>query len=144
SFEFRELADGRYLIRAHREGGGEALLEGVAVGSTNAVLTIVETGRIAGKVMLAGGGAPERFTVQARDRSSGLNREDQFFRSDGVFALHELPPGKYELMVSASQGSAQLDVELKAGENLDDLRIELAGKITVKGRLVDAITREPV
>src|SRR5690606_6472368 len=34
SFVLRDLADGQYLIRAYREGGGEAVLEGVAVGTS--------------------------------------------------------------------------------------------------------------
>ncbi|HVI03806.1 MAG TPA: carboxypeptidase regulatory-like domain-containing protein [Enhygromyxa sp.] len=144
AFELRELTDGKYIIRAYREGGGEALLEGVAVGTTDAVLTLVETGRIAGKVTLAGGGTPQRFAVSLRDRSAGLDRSDDFFRTGGAFSLRELPPGKYELTVTASEGSAQVTVELGSGQVVDDLAIELVSKVTVKGRLVDADTREPV
>lgn len=143
-FELRELAEGNYIIRAYREGGGEALLEGVAVGSTDAVLTLVDTGHIAGKVAIAGGGAPERFTIKLEDRSAGLDRKDDFFRTNGAFSLRELPPGKYELTVTSSAGSAQTKVELEPGAAVDDLVIELAAKITVKGRLVDADTRAPV
>jgi protocatechuate 3,4-dioxygenase beta subunit len=144
TFELRELAEGNYMIRAYREGGGEAVLEGVAVGSSDAVLTIVETGRIAGKVTLADGGAPERFVLTLRDRSAGFDRSDDFFRTGGAFSLRELPPGKYELTVSASEGSAKIDVELEPNAVIDDLAIELVGKVTVKGRLVDADTRAPI
>lgn len=144
SFELRELADGNYMIRAYREGGGEAVLEGVAVGSSDAVLTIAETGRVAGKVTLASGGAPDRFTVKLRDRSTGLDRSDDFFRTAGKFSLRELPPGKYEVTVSAREGSAQTEVVLESGQAVDDLVIELSNKVTVKGRLVDADTRAPI
>lgn len=144
AFELRDLAEGSYIIRAYREGGGEALLEGVALGTNDAVLTIVETGRIAGKVTLAGGGAPERFAVKLQDRGTGVERTDDFFRTGGAFSLRELPPGKYELVVSASEGSAQVVVELEPGAVIDDLAIELVNKVTVKGRLIDADTRAPV
>ncbi len=144
SFELTELAESDYLIRAYREGGGEALLEGIAVGTSDAVLTIVETGRIAGKVIDVGGGSPARFSVKASDRNAGLSRSDHFFRTDGAFSLSELPPGKYELIVSANEGSAKLDIDLGPGEVIDDLVIELVGKVTVNGRLVDANTGAPV
>jgi protocatechuate 3,4-dioxygenase beta subunit len=144
SFELRELAHGDYLVRAYREGGGEALLEGVAVGTSDAVLTIVETGRIAGKVITVAGDSPTRFSVNATDRNGGLSRSDRFFRTDGAFSLSDLPPGKYELRTSAGEGSAKLDVELAPGEVIDDLVIELVGNVTVKGRLIDAETGTPV
>jgi hypothetical protein len=43
-----ELGEGQYIVRAYREGGGEGLLEHVAAGSTGVLLTIGDTGQIAG------------------------------------------------------------------------------------------------
>jgi protocatechuate 3,4-dioxygenase beta subunit len=143
-FELRDLSEGNYLVRAYREGGGEALAEGISAGSRDVVLTIVETGSIAGKVTLAAGGSPERFEIKTRDRAAGFMRTDNFFRTEGAFALRELPPGRYELTFSTGKGSAKLEVELAAGEAVDDLEVELAAKVKVTGRLIDADTRAPV
>ncbi|KIG13085.1 hypothetical protein DB30_00550 [Enhygromyxa salina] len=144
-FELRELSEGTYMLRAYRKGGGEAIVEGVELGSSGVVLTIVETGQIAGKVVFADGQiSPERFEVQVTNKAAALSRGDAFFRTQGAFAMRELPPGTYEINVSATGGSAATTVELAPGASIDDLTIELQAKITVKGRLIDADTRAPV
>lgn len=144
AFTLRELSEGSYMIRAYRKGGGEAIVEQVALGSTGVVLTIVQTGQIAGKVVFADGGSPDRFTVQLTDKAAALSLSDGFFRTEGAFAMRELPPGTYQVSVSTTGGSAQTTVELAAGASIDDLTIELQGKITVEGRLIDADTGVPV
>lgn len=144
NFEVPELAEGEYIVRAYRKGGGEGLLENVAAGSTGIVLTIGDTGQLAGKVVLAGGGSPDRFEILVSDRAQGLDVRDDFFRTDGSFAIRELPPGTYEVHATASEGSVKTEVVLEAGQSIDDLQLELTSKITVEGRLVDADTRAPV
>jgi protocatechuate 3,4-dioxygenase beta subunit len=144
SFELAELAEGDYIVRAYREGGGEGVLEHVAAGSTGVEVVIAGTGELAGKVVLAGGGSPERFDVVASDRAQGLVRRDAFFRTDGGFVLRELVPGNYEVHATAPEGTAKTEVALAAGQSIDDLTIELVGKITVQGRIVDSDTRAPV
>lgn len=144
NFEVGELSEGEYIVRAYRKGGGEGLLEGVAAGSTGVVLTIGDTGQFAGKVVLAGGGSPDRFEIRVTDRAQGLDRRDDFFRTDGSFAIRELPPGNYEVHATASEGTTKTEVVLAAGQSIDDLALELTSKVTVEGRLVDADTRAPV
>ncbi|PRQ03191.1 carboxypeptidase regulatory-like domain-containing protein [Enhygromyxa salina] len=145
AFELRDLSEGSYMLRAYRKGGGEAIVEDVEVGASGVVLTIVETGQIAGKVVFAGGQtSPERFEVRVVDKAAAFTRRDSFFRSQGVFAMRELPPGTYEIAVSATGGAASTTVELAAGASVDDVQIELQAMITVTGRLVDADTRAPV
>jgi protocatechuate 3,4-dioxygenase beta subunit len=144
NFELTDLTEGEYLVRAYREGGGEGLHEDVAAGSTGVTLTIVDTGQLAGMVVLAGGGSPARFEVSAVDRTQSLWRTDDFFRTGGSFVLRELPPGNYEVHVTAPEGTADTEVVLTVGQSVEDLQLELASKITVQGRLVDADTRAPV
>lgn len=144
NFEISGLSEGDYVARAYREGGGEGLLEHVAAGSTGIVLTIVDTGHLAGRVVFADGGSPDRFEISVVDAAQGLRRGDDFFRTDGRFAIRELPPGTYEVHATAPEGSADTEVVLAAGQSIDDLTIELTSKITVEGRLVDADTRAPV
>jgi hypothetical protein len=130
------LRPGKYTLRAERRGGGEALLEHVAPGS-EAVLTMAATGRLAGTVTRAGGGAPEEFSVRLYDQKTGYRRNDNFFRTGGAWSFPELPGGEYELVVSAGEGTGTITTTLAPGEERTALRIELAGKVTVRGTVVD-------
>ncbi len=130
------LRPGKYTLRAERRGGGEALLEHVAPGS-EAVLTIAATGRMAGTVTRPGGGAPEEFSAMLRDTRTGYRRSDEFFRTGGAWSFPELPGGDYELVVSAGEGTGTMTTTLAPGEAQAGLRIELAGKVTVRGTVVD-------
>jgi protocatechuate 3,4-dioxygenase beta subunit len=143
-FELPELAEqGRYTIHATRKGGGEALAEQVAVGS-EVELAIGATGVLAGMVVLEGGGAPRRFQISASDRTTGVRENDRFLLTDGKWRLESLPPGTYEVAVDASEGNAKLTVELAEGAERTDLELVLTPRITVRGRLVDGQTGEPV
>jgi protocatechuate 3,4-dioxygenase beta subunit len=144
NFEIGDLAEGEYVARAYRGGGGEGLLEHVAAGSTGIELTIVDTGQLAGKVVLASGGSPDRFDISVVDLAQGLRHGDDFFRTDGSFVIRELPPGNYKVQATAPAGSAEIEVVLAAGQSIDDLNIELADNITIEGRIVDAETRAPI
>ena len=143
-FELGDLPEGRFIVRAYRKGGGEAIAEGVALGE-RAELVIAATGSLAGTVRLKGGASPERVSVTVTDRSQGLSRGDSFFRTDGVWSLGELPPGRYEITAQTAAATGELKaVELAEGQALDKLDLELAGPVTLRGRLVEAVTREPV
>lgn len=129
------LRPGRYTLRAERRGGGEALLEHVAPGS-DALLTIAATGRLAGTVTRPGG-APEAFSATLRERRTGYRRVDEFFRTGGAWSFPELPGGDYEVVVSAAEGTGTMTTTLAAGESRTDLKIALAGQVTVRGTVVD-------
>ena len=135
-FVVPNLRPGKYTLRAERRGGGEAVLEHVAPGS-EAVLTIAVTGSLAGVVTRPGGGAPEEFTATLRDRKTGYRRSDNFFRTGGAWSFPELPGGDYELVVSAGEGTGTISATLASGEAQTGLRVELAGKVTVRGTVVD-------
>ena len=144
NFELRELPEGRFVVRAYRKGGGEAIAEAVALGDS-VELVIESTGSLAGTARLDGGAAPERFTVTVINRAQSLRRSDSFFRTSGAWTLSELPPGNYEITAQAATATGSLAaVELAEGQTLDKLDLVLAGRVTLRGRLVDAHTREPV
>jgi hypothetical protein len=143
SFTIERLSAGRYVVRAHRRGGGEALLEGVELGSS-VELTIAATGSLGGRLVVPGGEPPERFSIRVEDTKQGISEGDLFFRSQGQWQLDELPPGSYRVTASGQAGTASIDVELAAGERRDDLELELEPLVTLRGRLVDIDTREPV
>ena len=135
-FTLTDLSPGKHTLRAHRKGGGEAILEHVESGS-DVVLTIAATGRMAGTVALAGGGAPEDFTIVLEDEKTGFRRNDQFFRTHGAWSLAELPAGKFKIKVGAGGGSAEVEATMTAGQDTTGVRIELVPKVTVRGTVVD-------
>ncbi|KIG17356.1 hypothetical protein DB30_03413 [Enhygromyxa salina] len=144
-FEISDLPEGKFVVRANRKGGGEALAEGVALGS-HVELMIASTGELAGTVALDDGSAPERFAVTVVDKGQAIRVRDQFFRTEGAWRFTELPAGSYEISVSASMGNAALEsaVTLGAGETRDGIELILTNKVTVRGRIIDLDTREPV
>jgi protocatechuate 3,4-dioxygenase beta subunit len=144
-FELDQLPDGRYVVGANRKGGGQAVLEDVALGS-HIELIISSTGELAGTVTLAGGGAPERFTISLADKAAGINLSDSYYRTDGVWHIREVPAGSYEITATASEGTTKLEpaITLGEGEVRENLELVLEPRVTVRGRLIDLETREPV
>jgi protocatechuate 3,4-dioxygenase beta subunit len=139
TFTLTKLSPGNYTVRAYRKGGGEAVAEHVAIGGT-AVLQIKPTGSVSGTVK----GAPEEMAVTARDLATGFSRRESYFRTDGRFAIHDLPKGKFKLSVTSAVGSAEIDLELGEGEQKTGVAIELAQLLTLTGRVVVHGTTTPV
>jgi protocatechuate 3,4-dioxygenase beta subunit len=135
-FTLEALSPGKHTLRAHRKGGGEAILEHVESGS-DVVLTIAATGRMSGTVALRGAGPPEDFTISVYDEQTGFRRNDSFFRTGGAWSLAELPAGTYKVKVGAGGGSAEVEAKMTAGEDTTGLRVELVPKVTVRGTVVD-------
>jgi protocatechuate 3,4-dioxygenase beta subunit len=143
NFTIDGLAPGRYMVHANRKGGGEALAEDVALGST-IELTITATGVLGGVVRVEGGSPPERFSVSLRDPAAGLYFSDSFFRTDGRWQLSELPAGSYEITVTSAIGDGKLAAVLEQGASITDLELVLESRVTVRGRLIDGDTQAPV
>jgi len=137
--------DATYVVGAFRKGGGEAVEDTIAPGD-DVVLTIVETGEIAGVVVVGKGGpAPERFKLTLRNEAEGLSRNDELFRSAGKFRMKELPPGTYVLVVDSPAGAARVEgIELATGEIKEELVVSLSPRVTVRGRVIDLDSREPI
>jgi hypothetical protein len=143
TFEVTELSAGNYVVRAYRKGGGDAVVEGVATGS-DVELVIEATGVLAGQVVLAGGGVLDEFELTITDKKAGYNHNESFFRTGGQFTVTQVPAGSFEITVDASHGSAKAEASLEEGEAKKDLKLELKGKVTVRGTVVDLHTGEPV
>lgn len=144
AFTCDELGEGQYTIRAYRKGGGEAITEHVEVGATGVALEIETTGSLSGTVVIVGGGVPDDFTVSAVDKTAGTRASDSFYKTDGRWSLREVPAGNFEISVTSSDGDAIINAELAAGQEIDGLKVELAPKVVVTGRLLDLETKEPV
>jgi protocatechuate 3,4-dioxygenase beta subunit len=143
TFVAEKLAPGKYTVHAHRRGGGEGVLEHVEIGSTVTV-TIAETASIAGTVKVASGRALDLFLVRVNDRESGLSREERFYRTGGAWRLAELPPGSYEIVGEASEGTDTEKLSLAQGENKTGVALVLEGRATLTGVVLDAREGKPV
>lgn len=93
--------------------------------------------------MLPGGGAPDEFSALVVDPVKGYRRTDTFFRTGGAWSFGELPAGTYNLQVTAGEGTRALDLSLGPGEEKTGVRVELVGKVTLRGRVV-GLGDEPV
>ncbi len=135
-FTLTALRPGKHTLRAHRKGGGEAIVEHVELGG-DITLTIAATSRLSGTVVMPGGPPPDEFSLQLSQKATGFSRRDTFFRTGGAWSLPDIPPGEFKLRINAGPATAELDVSVREGEDTLDLRIELAPKISVRGTVVD-------
>lgn len=142
TFTLSKLSPGAYTVRAYRKGGGEAIAEHVAVGTT-AKLQIRATGSIAGTVR-RGDGVPDELKVYVSSAATGFHREESFFRTDGRFVIREVPGGHYRITAEAAGGQKQVELELGEGEQRTGVAIMLDALVTLAGRLVEYGTTTPV
>jgi len=141
SFKLARLSPGSYTVLAQRKGGGEAFQEHVAVGSV-AKLQMKPTASIEGTAH-RDGGAPDELSVAIADPTTGFSRDEQFFRTGGAYALHDLPAGKFVLTYSAEGAQKQQTVTVAEGEHKTGVDIELDPLVTITGRVVELGTQTP-
>jgi len=144
TFALDELEVGKHTVSAMRKGGGEGVVEHVETGSTGVVIRLSEGGSIAGKVVLASGAVPKRFSIDLEDRKQAVHRRDSFFQTEGRFTLSDLPAGTYTVAASAAEGSSEGQVELGEGAKKNGIQLVLAPKVDVTGTVVDLQTGAPV
>ncbi|MDB4962955.1 MAG: hypothetical protein JWP01_2954 [Myxococcales bacterium] len=142
AFTVTSLAPGTYTLRAYRKGGGEAIAEHVATGAA-ARLEIKHTGSIGG-VTTREGGVPVEITVDLQDLKTGLLRSETFYRTEGRFAIHDLPAGHFHLTVTAEGGHKKLELDLADSEARTGVTVVLESLLTLTGRVVDLATKQPV
>ncbi|MBC8071764.1 MAG: PDZ domain-containing protein, partial [Deltaproteobacteria bacterium] len=144
SFTLDELEVGKHTLMAMRKGGGEGVVEHIETGASGVVITLGEGGTLSGKVVLASGGAPKRFSMTVQERSQGVWRNEDFFETGGVWKIADLPAGKYTVGVAAAEGSSDTEVELAAGAEKPGITITLTPKLDISGTIVDVETGAPV
>lgn len=143
AFTIGMLGPGSYTVLARRRGGGETRAKGVAPGDTIR-LVLPATGSVSGTVTFDDGSHPDDMTITVRDAPRELFRQETFFQTRGRFTLTDLTPGTLTLAVQTHGGLGVATVELAAGEREDGVDIRLDRSVTLRGRLVDAATRDPL
>ena len=142
-FTLGPFASGHYTLRAYRKGGGEAIAEHVAVGTT-ATLQIKPTGSIAGTVSRSDGSPPDEHDIIVNEPKTAFTRREHFFRTAGAFEIRDLPPGAFVLTAIAAGARKQLDVPLSEGEHKTGIAITLDATVTITGRVIEMISHQPV
>ncbi|MFZ6183719.1 carboxypeptidase regulatory-like domain-containing protein [Nannocystis pusilla] len=141
-FELSRLGDGNYTLVAQRRGGGEGSVEHVKTGS-EVEIKIADAGSVTGTVRIQGGGSPQEFEVTLHEPSTGWRTGDKFFRTGGVFRFPEVPQGSYRVIVEAAEGSSSTKASVSEGGRAE-VQVELLPLLTVRGRVLDARSGEPV
>ncbi|HEY4175919.1 MAG TPA: carboxypeptidase regulatory-like domain-containing protein [Kofleriaceae bacterium] len=139
AFTVTKLSPGNYTLRAYRKGGGEGVVEHVTVGTTNAKVQIHETGSIAGTA--TGGTPPDNVRIHLEDGKTGFSRDESFFRSNGAFEVHDLPPGHYKITADGESGHGQTELDLAGNENKTGVTIQIEQLLTLTGHIVDVRTK---
>ncbi|MGH1342540.1 MAG: carboxypeptidase regulatory-like domain-containing protein [Nannocystales bacterium] len=143
-FTVEGLSEGAYTVWAVRKGGGEGYAENVSSGADGVSIQLQPTGQILGTVTAASGGAPQRFKVTVNDETTGFSRRESFFATDGRFVIDEMPPGKFFVAASSTEGSGDTEVTLAEGASQAGVKVELQKMVAVKGRVVDLESGEPI
>lgn len=141
SFTVPGLAAGAYTLRAYRMGGGEAIAEHAATGST-VKLQITAPGSIEGTARHAG--APvASLSVSVRNPKTWFSRDEQFYQTAGHYIVRDLPAGHLQITVEADGARTQTEIDLAQGEHRT-VDVQLDDLVTVTGRVVEKGTTTPV
>ncbi len=130
TFTFRDLPEGTYMVRASGTRG-TALVENVAAGRRDVVISIPEPGSIVGTV--------EGFPAQTSVRAYSARERTELLTSvkEGAFELRNVPPGDYTVIaISAGDHATELATVAEGGTATVKLKARPSGAIA--GIVVDA------
>lgn len=142
SFTVPELPLATYSVRAFRTGGGDAVAEHVTLG-TSIRLQLRPTGSITG-VVRSWGSTLDELSIHVRDASVHYYRSERFFRTNGAFTIDNLPAGHFTVAAGAEGKEVQLELGLAEGEQKRGVELVLVPLVSVTGRVVDHLTKQPV
>jgi hypothetical protein len=121
--EFGGIAPGHYVLRQFQQQGSSDgprtatvdLTTNQTVDFTAASVAGVD---VSGKVVMASGARlPNRTRLSLVPPDGGSSRESTVVDADGAFALHSVPPGRYDVQIGAS--GAQLAVAQMAANGAE-------------------------
>lgn len=147
-FAFSSLMPGSYRVIASGEGlqslrsSSLRVEEGLEV--SMAPMQLLSGYALSGKVLGPDGGALAGAIVQARNGPGQPRYNEQVTSvADGTFVLHALPPGALRLEASAPGHLRYLDETVDASLERE-LVIRLAAGLSIRGKVSDASSGEPV
>jgi len=138
NFVLKNLAEGTYRLRASRSAGAfrQYLKAGVQAhtGDEDVKIVLEEDGGLKGKVVLADGGNPTRFSV-ALTVPPGV----PVTSADGSFEIDEVAPGNYRVTIRGQDFADTVvpDVEVTANQVTDLGVITVPSGRSVHGRVLE-------
>lgn len=152
-FSICDLNEGTYVLIARREGFSEVRENRIEAGDGNVMLEMYRQGAVSGQVLAnATGELVDSFRISVRQVSANSQVYGRAFRSqefqdpDGRFTVHGLEAGTYVLQAMARGFAPTFSDSFVVAQGIETpdvvVRMTMGGRIT--GRVVDAMTREPV
>jgi len=130
-----------------RNGGRTGELQGVKPGEQSVVVRLRPAASVRGQVVRASGGAPvQGFTValevQGEGFFPGANGPWEF--PGNRFELRDVPAGSVKLQVRTEDGAAGEALVAPSPGAVAEVQVVLKAAAGVRGRVVDATTKEPL
>ncbi len=139
-------SDARLRVRA-RNGSRQGTLTGVKPGARDVVLRLLPAASVQGRVVRSAGKAPVRgFTLSVQPRQPSefpMGNTAWEFPADR-FELPEVNAEPLELVVHTDDGAQGTALISPTPGAVETVEILIVGLASVRGRVVDASTREPL
>lgn len=153
-FVINDIAEGLYTLKVTAEGWDVDPVLRVESGKTDVEITLYERGSVLGKVVDATTGRPlSEFTCRVRQVQKTNNawghetaRRDFIGREDGSFELGGISEGTYVIQGDARGYASSFSERFTISQGLTtpDIVVPMTRGGTLKGRVIDSITGEPV
>jgi len=126
------IAPGRYVLRQFGEpgeGNRSASVDLTTDQSLDFASNATAGVEVSGKLAMASGGKfPGRARVSLVPAEGGQNREGERVAEDGTFALHSVPPGRYDVEVAAPDARLAVQQMMATGAEVSGNRLTIAGQ----------------
>lgn len=146
-FEFKNLATGSYMLTAVADGYGRMTLQQLNVsedGDVQQDLVLDLASALGGTVKSITGEPIEgaEVVVYSISNRSSRTQTRTFTDEHGEFMVQDVPDGDYSLRVAAEGYRAEPWTRASTGDM--SIAIQLSPQPTIRGRVLDAVTKQPV
>ncbi|MCE5250351.1 carboxypeptidase regulatory-like domain-containing protein [bacterium] len=150
SFRLLNIPGGRMLMFSVAKGGYATAVKIVTLAADQSVdISLAPAVSLSGTVQYGDSGKPAanvRISTRYPPATPLLTAEVKTDQN-GRYTIPNLPSGPYTLHVYAEgkwTAQPRQNIEVKPGENLDNVDFKLIGGAVVKGKVVDGVTNEPI
>ncbi len=153
-FVIEDIGSGLYTLRVNAQGWDIDPVPRIEAGETNVEIRATERGGVMGVVFEQSSGEPmDSFqcivrAVHPTNNAYGVVAARKRFknRSDGSFSIDGVSPGEYVIQADADGYASTFSTpfHVRQGETTPDVRIELSQGSTLKGRVLDSESGDPV
>src|SRR5262249_5521618 len=145
SFTLDDLEEGTYTVWARHTGFAEAEVSQVHAGADAIAIRLPSQALVAGVVTDSAGVPVSDFKVSLVPTSE-QSEPRGFHDVLGRFEIGALAAGTYVAEVQATDGRASetQSITLSEGAQMRNLRFVIASGVTVRGRIIDGASGEPV